>query len=65
MSEPADCVADTGAGPGEMAPLPGTATGEITAAGQVGTIAGIQQKMVAARAAGARPGLGPGAAGRC
>jgi PDZ domain-containing protein len=38
-------------------------TGEITAAGQVGAIGGIQQKMVAARSAGATVFLTP--AGNC
>ena len=38
-------------------------TGEITSAGQVGAIGGIQQKMVAARAAGATVFLTP--AGNC
>jgi hypothetical protein len=43
--------------------LPETATGQIAAAAQVGTVAGIQQKMVAARAAGARPGPRPAGGG--
>jgi len=65
MSRPVDRAAGAGAGPEEMPYLPETATGEITAAGQVGTVAGIRQKMVAAGAAGARPGPGPRAAGCC
>jgi len=62
MSRPVDRAAGTGAGPAEMPYLPETATGQITAAGQVGTVAGIQRKMVAAGAAGARPGPGRRAA---